>query len=435
MRHPSSPPSQFSIGRTRGTVAVAILCLVVFFNTLDRMLIAVLIEPIKTDLKLSDSEIGLAVGMLFAICYAGCSIPAARLADRRDRPLLLAMFVGFWSLMTMAMATVNSFAALALVRIGVGAGESGCHPTNHSLVATYFGPEKRGRALGIIGAGGAFGVLFAMVAGGALAGAVGWRMTFLIMGAPGLLVALLLWIVLPEPRRTMTPDQRPRPTPLTGSVNVLLKTPAFLWLTAAAVLCTGGSIGIATWQASFFMRTYGMPVETAGFWLGLVSGGAGVVGYVLGGYVSGNSLDPARTVRLPGIFIISGGLALTLPFLMPDWRLALLFLFPAMIVSNFWYSAVFATIQNVVQPDNRALAVAVTLLVMGSLGNGGGPSLAGVLSDLLAPIAGTRSLLIALLVMACWVIAGGICLIMAYRALRGAGYHPVPTAAEPAPAT
>lgn len=421
MRDVSHILPQFSIGRARGVASVAILSLVVFFNTLDRMLIAVLIEPIKADLKLSDSEIGLAVGLLFAICYAGCSIPAARLADRMDRPLLLAMFVSFWSAMTMAMATVNSFAALALVRIGVGAGESGCHPTNHSLIATYFGPEKRARAIGIVGAGGALGVMFAMVAGGALAGAVGWRTTFLIMGAPGLLVALLLWFILPEPRRMMTPEQKPQPTPLTGSIKILLKTPGYLWLIAAAVLCTGGSIGIATWQASFFMRTYGMPVQTAGFWLGFVSGGAGFVGYVLGGFVSGKSLDPARAVKVPGLFIIAGGLALMIPFLMPDWRMALLFLFPAMIVSNFWYSAVFATIQNVVQPADRALASAVALLAMGSLGNGLGPSLAGFISDLFAPIAGTRSLLIGLLVMAGWVIAGGCCLIMAYRALRRAG--------------
>ncbi|HUD93919.1 MFS transporter [Sphingobium sp.] len=412
---------QHLVGRTRAIASVAILFVVVFFNTLDRMLIAVLIEPIKADLRLSDSEIGLAVGLLFAICYAGCSIPAARLADRLDRPLLLAIFVSFWSMMTMMMATVNSFAALALVRMGVGAGESGCHPTNHSLVSSYFGPERRARVLGIVGAGGAFGVLFAMIAGGALASVVGWRMTFLIMGAPGLLVALLLWFILLEPRRMMHSDERPRPTPFTGSVKTLLQNPAFVWLTVAAVLCTGGSMGIATWLAAFFMRTYGMPVEMAGFWLGLVSGGAGAIGYVLGGYVSGNSLDPARTVRLPGFFIIVGGLALTLPFLMPDWRLALLLLLPATIVSNFWYSAVFATIQNVVLPENRALASAVTLLAMGSLGNGLGPSLVGFLSDLFAPMAGHRSLLIALLVMAGWIVAGGCSLIMAYRALRRLG--------------
>ena len=187
MRDISPADMSFSIGRTRGTIAVAILALVVFFNTLDRMLIAILIEPIKGDLQLSDSEIGLAVGLLFAVCYAGCSIPAARFADRLDRPLLLALFVAIWSGMTMAMSSVGSFATLVLVRMGVGAGEPGCHPTAHSLVSTYFGPERRARALGILGAGGALGVMFAMVVGGALAAHVGWRMTFVLLGAPGLL--------------------------------------------------------------------------------------------------------------------------------------------------------------------------------------------------------------------------------------------------------
>lgn len=419
MNHVSAPPSPpSSVGRTRGVAIVSVLTTVVFFNTLDRMLIGVLIEPIKADLKLSDSEIGLAVGLLFAVFYAGFSIPAARLADRFDRPLLLAVFVGFWSAMTMAMGAVSGFATLVLVRMGVGMGESGCHPTIHSLVASYFGPEKRGRVLGIIGAGGALGVMFAMVAGGALAGMVGWRMTFLIMGLPGFLVALLLWIILPEPRRSVPAHERPKPTPLAGSIKALLKNPAFLWLTSAAVLCAGGTTAIATWKASFFMRTYGLPIEMAGFWLGMISGGASVIGYVLSGFVAGNSADIARTVKLPGILVATGGLVLSLPFLMPDWRLALLFLFPGVILANCWYSAVFASIQNIVDPQNRALAVAVTLLAMGSLGNGLGPSLAGILSDILAPLAGPRSLLLALLIMAGWVVAGGMSLLMAHRALR-----------------
>ena len=417
----ASAIAEGALSHKQGIVAVAILTTVVFFNTLDRMLIAILIEPIKSDLQLSDSQIGLAVGLLFAVCYAGFSIPAARLADRRDRPVLLALFLLVWSTMTMAMAAVNSFAALAVVRMAVGAGESGCHPTNHSLVASYFPPERRGTALGFIGAGGALGVMFAMIAGGLCAAAFGWRATFLIMGAPGILLALLVWRFLPEARRTLPIEQRPRATPLFGSIRDLLANRTFLWLSAAGVLCTGGSTGVSTWMAAFFMRTYGLPIQSAGLWLGLVGGTASVVGYVLSGFVGGRTLDWGRTVKLPGMLIIFAGLALMVPFLMPTWQLALLFLVPAMLFTNFWYGAVFATIQNVVPPANRALAVALTLLVMGSLGNGLGPSLAGILSDLLIPLAGKRSLLFALLFMACWVLAGGLCLIRAYRLLRGEG--------------
>ena len=412
------PLTEGSLSRKRGIVAVAVLTTVLFFNTLDRMLIAILLEPIKTDLKLSDSQIGLAVGLLFAVCYAGFSIPAARLADRGDRPVLLALLLCAWSTMTMAMAAVNGFAALVIVRMAVGAGESGCHPTNHSLVASYFPPERRGLALGFIGAGGALGVMFAMIAGGAAAAEFGWRATFLIMGAPGILLALVVWRVLPEARRALPVEQRPRATPLVRSIRDLIANRTFLWLSAAGVLCTGGSTGVSTWMAAYFMRTYGLPIQSAGLWLGLVGGTASVVGYVLSGFVGGKTLDWDRTVKLPGMLIIFAGMALMVPFLMPTWRLALLFLVPAMLFTNFWYGAVFATIQNVVPPANRALAVALTLLAMGSLGNGLGPSLAGILSDLLAPVAGQRSLLFALLFMACWVLAGGLCLIRAYRLLR-----------------
>ena len=202
---PSAPPAAsgaqaapytapYSPGYTR--YAMFLLLGIYIVNFLDRAVVNILAEPIKNDLGLADWQLGLMSGLAFAIFYTVLGIPIARLAERKNRPIIIGTAVAVWSGFTALSGMAQNFAQLVLFRIGVGVGEAGCTPPAHSLIADYVPKEKRASALAFYSMGTPLGGLLGLVMGGLIADAYGWRVAFFVAGAPGILFALLCWFTL-----------------------------------------------------------------------------------------------------------------------------------------------------------------------------------------------------------------------------------------------
>jgi MFS family permease len=219
-----SEPDFDATRKRAARTALAMLVLVNVMSQLDRQIMNVLVEPIRKDLGLSDTEIGLLVGLAFAVFYSFAGLPVARLADRGNRRNLIVAALTVWSLMTAACGLARNFVELFLARVGVGVGEAGCSPSAHSLISDYFPPDHRGRALATFQLGVPIGILVGSILGGFLYDRLEWRMVFFIFGAPGLLLALVTRFVLREPRRNQDERQgEARAAPAIQPVSEVLR--------------------------------------------------------------------------------------------------------------------------------------------------------------------------------------------------------------------
>ena len=264
---------------------MGILFLVYVMSYIDRQLASVLLEDMKTDLGASDGQMGLLTGVAFAIVYATLGIPIARWADRGVRRSIIAGGVAVWSLATAMTGVGRSYAEVLLARLGVGAGESAAGPPGHAMISDYFPLEQRGRALAIYSAGGAVGMMLGMWLGGYLGDVYGWRTTFVIIGLPGLLLAVIVRLTVREPIRGRfdTGPSHPRES-LRKVIGTLWRIRSFRWMTLAATLHVFAGFGASNWTPAFLMRIHGMTASEAGFWLGPIVGSSGFFGGLLWGW-------------------------------------------------------------------------------------------------------------------------------------------------------
>ena len=181
--------------------ALGLLCVVYVVNFVDRQVLSILLQSIKEDLGLSDLQLGLLSGTAFGLFYATLGIPIARLADRFSRKGVIAVCLALWSAMTALCGTASGFATLLLYRVGVGVGEAGGSPPAHSMISDYFPPERRASALGVFSLGVPLGILVGFLAGGWLDEALGWRLAFVVVGLPGVVLAVVVALTLREPPR------------------------------------------------------------------------------------------------------------------------------------------------------------------------------------------------------------------------------------------
>lgn len=398
-----------------------VLVVVYTFNFIDRQILSILLEAIKLDLGLSDKALGFLAGFAFAAFYAVLGIPIALWADRRNRRNLIAFALALWSAMTAACGLAQNFAQLAIARIGVGVGEAGCSPPAHSLIADYYAPRERATALGIYALGIPFGIMFGMFAGGWINEAFGWRQAFFVVGIPGVLLAVLVRLTVPEPQRGLSEnreagDDRPG---ILETFRFLGRRPAFVHVSMGGALAAFVGYGVVSWFPSFLIRTHGMGTAEIGLWLGLIMGIPGGAGIFLGGWVADR-----LGARDPRWYLWSAGLAavVALPFgavtyllSNPYWALAV-FSIP-ILLSNFWQATTFAQVQGLVRLRMRSVASAILLFIVNIIGLGAGPWAVGALSDALAPHFGADSLRWSLFVfggLGLWVAwhfyAGGKCL-------------------------
>ena len=383
--------------------ALGVLVVVYTFNFIDRQILSILLEPIKRDLGLSDSALGMLTGFAFALFYATLGIPIARFADRSNRRNLIAWALAIWSAMTAVSGLAQNFWHLLLARIGVGVGEAGCSPPAHSMLADYFPTENRATALGIYSLGIPFGILFGFIAGGWLNEFFGWRVAFFIVGVPGLLLAILVRFTLREPPRGMAEGRvadEEQPT--------IMETFRFLWSKRSfRHMAVGGGLtafvgyGVITWVPSFLIRSYGMSTGDVGTYLGLILGIPGGIGIALGGYLADRY--GARDTRWY-LWIVSVALIASTPlffgvYLSSTAFASLMFLILPILLGNFYQATTFSQTQGLVSLRMRSVAAAVLLFILNMIGLGAGPQAVGILSDILQPSYGDESLRYALLIL------------------------------------
>ena len=383
--------------------ALGVLVVVYTFNFIDRQILSILLEPIKQDLGLSDSALGMLTGFAFALFYATLGIPIARFADRSNRRNLIAWALAIWSAMTAVSGLAQNFWHLLLARIGVGVGEAGCSPPAHSMLADYFPTENRATALGIYSLGIPFGILFGFIAGGWLNEFFGWRVAFFIVGVPGLLLAILVRFTLREPPRGMAEGRvadEEQPT--------IMETFRFLWSKRSfRHMAVGGGLtafvgyGVITWVPSFLIRSYGMSTGDVGTYLGLILGIPGGIGIALGGYLADRY--GARDTRWY-LWIVSVALIASTPlffgvYLSSTAFAGLMFLILPILLGNFYQATTFSQTQGLVSLRMRSVAAAVLLFILNMIGLGAGPQAVGILSDILQPSYGDESLRYALLIL------------------------------------
>ena len=397
-------PATKSLSRSGGYyrwVVVATLCVVYSFNYLDRQFLSVLAEPVKRSLHLSDTQLGLLTGLMFALFYTAFGIPVAALADRSHRTRIIAGACALWSLFTAACGFAGSFTTLAIARIGVGVGEAGGSPPAYSIIADYFAPAHRGRALAVYSLGVPLGSMFGAATGGWIAARFGWRAAFVSLGIAGLLLAPLVLAVVREPVRGRldgSASLAARPSIFTA-IGAFLGRPKLLLTAIAAGLTAFVGYAAQSWAPAFLMREKGMTLGEVALWYSLTIGISGVVGTWLSGVLVDRlgARRPAAYALIPGAAIL-----LCLPFFLgfvfaPGWQAAIGFVGATSVLGIVYLPAALAVIQNSVPATQRATSGALLLFVLNLIGLGGGPLFVGALSDHFRPRFGVHALQLALL--------------------------------------
>ncbi len=384
--------------------ALGVLFLGYVVNFIDRSILAILLEPIKHDLSLSDSELGLLGGLAFALFYATLGIPIAALADRWSRVKVLAISMIIWSAMTALCGMASNFITLLIARIGVGVGEAGASPPSHSLISDYFPIESRATALSIYALGIPFGSMVGNFVGGWGAEELGWRTTFFLVGIPGILVAFLILATLKEPprglseKREIKPDGTAPPT-MKDVFRFLWTKKSFRHIGFAAGLHAFVGYGAGTWNAPFLIRSHEMPITEVGSWLAIISG-IGAIGTFAGGFLGDKISDRTGDHRWY-LWVCGISTLLMVPFQLTAYLYDELWavipsLFVVSILGGMYLGPSFAMTQGLVTLRMRAVASAILLFMLNIIGMGLGPYFVGIASDLLAPNFAIHSLRYAL---------------------------------------
>ncbi len=382
--------------------ALALLTIVSFFNYLDRWVIAILLEPIKQDLQLSDSQMGLVAGFAFAMLYATVGLPLARIADRRNRIALVSICLTIWSVMTAVTGMVRNFTELFLARMAVGIGEAGCGPASHSVIGDLFARERRPLAISIFQAGGVLGQSVGLALAAIVAQIYGWRVALVVLGLLGVPLALLMFFTVREPPRSAGHAEASAESMWT-TMKALFARPPLRHLVLGVSIAAFGSYGMMQWVPAFFIRSHDLSLTEVGAYLGAAKGAAGVLGTVFGGFVLTRlgRADARWELWWPMVMFLVSPLFYLTSFTLADWKLALGLQMVGAFVGASAGGVALAAVQSYAEQHRRATALAILGLVSALLGLGFGPVAVGVLSDLFAPRFGAESLRYALMVVGC----------------------------------
>jgi predicted MFS family arabinose efflux permease len=411
---------------------VIMLMLVYTLSFIDRKLPFILVEAIREDLHLSDTQIGLLTGLMFFVIYCLAAIPLGALADRGSRKHIIAVCMVFWSTLTAIGGLSQGFWQLALSRTGVAIGEAGCTPASHSMIADYFPPRFRGRAIGLYFVGAELGIFLGLGLGGWISDLSSWRVAMFLCGAPGAVLALLLLTTVREPARRpqvgAATASGERPTIAEG-IKAVLSHPTILHLFAAGVLFTFTLGAVSAFGPAFVMRTYHLSAARTGVTYGLLLGTAGMVGVAVGGVVGDHirRTDPPKALMWIAAAFLVAAPCMAMALFVQNYPvfLALLFIFQAAVAAYAGPS--FATLQSLVGPRMHGVASALYVFSLSGLGASLGPLLAGLVSDAMKRSHVATPLRWSLIIMVFPLVLAGVHYIFAARALRRLGL-PAPDA-------
>jgi predicted MFS family arabinose efflux permease len=359
------------------------------FAFMDRAIFNTLSQAIKKDLLLSDSQIGFLGGFGFVLVYTFCALPVARLSERVNRISLISVCLAFWSLATAASGLAYGYIQMLLTRVAVGAGEAGATPTAHSVIGDYFPADKRATAISIFVLGLPGGVLFGAFIGGWVAEHWGWRIAFMAVGLPGLLVALLLKMTVKEPVRGGA-DGKAKQSQANPSLLAVLKhlieRPTARHITVGFTLASFSTAGLYVFLPAILIRQYGFSISEAGMIYGSLAGVCTAIGMLGGGLLS-DRLGKRDRRWFAWIPVIS--LAVTPPFaiialLQSEAIPMLILLLVPFVVKQAYLPATLASYHNMTEPRMRATTIVIAFMFSNIIGSGAGPLVAGMISDAFA---------------------------------------------------
>lgn len=352
------------------------------FNSMDRYVISILAEPIRIDLNLTDTQLGILSGFAFAVFYTVFGVPVGWLADRFGRIRLLTLACSIWSLCSAAGALATSFVHLAFARIGVGIGEAGGAAPSYSAITSTFSKKERGRALGIFSCGSPLGTLIGVAGCGWIAAHYGWRPALVAVSLPGVALALVLYFTVPEPMGHG--DEDPRSQPFVAALKGFFQSPLLVFYSFASGLTAFITYGLLSWTPAYLMREKGMTLTELAAFYSIGQTAAFAFGLWLGGYLVDRY---AKLTRRAYSFIPIAGNLIALPFYLlalarPDWQTTLLLMMIPIALNAVFVATSAVFFQESAPPSLRTLYSAVYLMINNLIGHAVGPLYIGMISDL-----------------------------------------------------
>jgi predicted MFS family arabinose efflux permease len=419
----TSAPLAMSAPRISGRAWVlAVLTLTYMFNHVDRQILVILIEPIKAELGIGDTQVGLLSGLAFAAFYATLGIPVAMWADRGNRRNIIALALAIWSGMTAISGLAQNFWQLLLARMGVGLGEAGGTPPATSMIADLYPPQERATALGIYTGGIGLGIMAGFALGGYVYELWGWRAAFFAAGIPGLILALIVRFGVREPVRGLA-DQRkddgPAPS-IRETLGFIFSQSSFLWMMAGCLLICISANAFLVFTSSHLQRTYGLTPGQVSLPLGLLIGGVGSAGAIVLGRVC-DALSKRDLRWRPLIIAACAGLALPFAWMFlraPTVEMAYAWNLVPSFIGLVYASVAYTASQELVKLRMRSFASAFMLFCLTLIGIGFGPVIAGALSDHFTASGAAQPLARAMEVMLLFNAASIACLVLSTRNYR-----------------
>lgn len=377
---------------------LVILIVVAAVSIFDRFVFALALESIKTDLGLSDTQIGLMTGIAFSAFYAVAGVPIARWADCGNRVTISALAVGAVGVMVSLCGAVNNFFQMLLVRAGIAVGESGSVPPAQSLLADYFNRAERPFAMGMYFMSYPLSMIVGYLVGGWLIDSYGWRVTFLVLGVPGLFLAVLVKFTLREPRLAQTSTAIVEVPPLLVVAKSLWMQKTYRVLFAAFCVSYFFNMGVSQWLATFFIRSHDMSTTEAGIGLALSYGVFGLVGNYLGGFFASHYAAHKEKfqMRILSILVLINVIVGLCLYFATNKYVALCFVAISAVILSFGNGPLTAAMQSLVNDRIRSVSMALTFMFGNLIGLGLGPLALGFTSDILNPNFGQDSLRYAL---------------------------------------
>lgn len=403
--------------------ALAFLGAIYALNYADRQILSVLVEPIKAEMNLTDAQISLLTGTLFALFYSTLSLPIAYAADRYSRVRIVAIACLFWSFFTGFTGFAVNLVQLAIGRIGVAAGEAGGAAPSLSLIGDFFNRRERVRAISLFNASAPIGMLIGILGGGTIAAAFGWRGALVALGAIGFIVVplLLLFVREPEREKISTQSEPVAAEPFLTTVGMFIRHPSMRWLLLATIFCSCAGNSALSWTPAMLIRQFDADLRGMAILYGPTVALAMFLSAVMTGILLPRLiiLSPRAYALFPAVAMLLCGPAFTIALTFSDWRTVVLALFFPFALINVMLTPAFSLIQELTPARSRATALALLMLALNLVGLGVGPLVVGLVSDMLYASRGHESLYWTLLYLVpSEALLCAICLFLCSRHLR-----------------
>jgi MFS family permease len=379
---------------------VLLLTLAYTLNSADRTLIAIIGQPLKLDLNLTDAQLGVLIGTAFATLYAFSGLPIARLAERYNRVSIISIAMAAWSALTALCGAAANFSQLLLLRMAVGVGEAGCTPPAHSLISDYYDSKRRSSALSIYSCGISFGYMISAIVGGYAALHYGWRTACMVVGLPGIIVALTVRWLVQEPPRGNAEPQGPADMPAAQGLTwleveikemrevgrTLFGKRPILHILIGLILASFAAQGSYAFVPAYFSRAFGLDYATIGVISALTGGAAVGVGLAAGGAIADRlGARDAKWYALVPAFGLASALPLYVSaFLQQSWMVSAALLGSAGFFQYLSFGPTLGVVQNIIGARRRATATALVYICLAIICLGLGPPFTGWLIDRLA---------------------------------------------------